>query len=67
MCLAIKANDFNFIFITNKPKIELVGRQWTQKSTLFGGFEGSFLTILGVKKVIFWTFSKLFGSCLGSV
>ena len=33
----------------------------------FDRFEGSFLTILGVEKVIFWTFSKLFWSCLGSV
>ena len=31
-----------------------------------GGFEGSVLPILGVKKVVFWT-SKLFWSCLGSV
>ena len=33
----------------------------------FGSFEGSFLTNLGVEKVIFWTFSKLFWSCLGRV
>ena len=33
--LAIRGNDFNFFFSTNKPKIELVGRKWTQKSTLF--------------------------------
>ena len=33
----------------------------------FGGFEGSFLTILWVKKVVFWTFSKLFWSCLVSI
>ena len=33
----------------------------------FGRFEGSFLTILGVKKVDFLTFSKLFWTCLGSV
>ena len=33
----------------------------------FGRFEGSFLSILGVEKVIFWSFSKLFWSCLGSV
>ena len=38
-----------------------------QNFTHFGGFYWSFLTILGVKKVVFWTFSKLFGSCLGSV
>ena len=45
------------------PKIEIFG----QKFAHFGRFEGSFLTILGVEKVVFWTFSKLFWSCLGSV
>ena len=45
------------------PKIEIFG----QNLAHFGGFDGSFLTILGVKKVVFWTFSKLFWSCLGSV
>ena len=45
------------------PKIEILG----QKFAHFGRFEGSFLTILGVKKVDFSTFSKLFWSCLGSV
>ena len=135
MSLAIRGNDFNFFFSANDPKIELVDRKWTSKSTLlakltsviwpfwvskksfsglfqsflelfrnclgivlglrrptfgcifsskgplmtpkidifcqkfahFGGFEGSFLTILEVKKVDFWTFSKLFWTCLGSV
>ena len=45
------------------PKIEILGQNFAQ----FGRFEGSFLTILGVKKVDFWTFSKLFWTCLGSV
>ena len=45
------------------PKIEI----FDQKFAHFGNFEGSFLTILGVKKVVFWTFSKLFWSRLGSV
>ena len=44
-------------------KIEI----FDEKLAYFGSFEGSFLTILGVEKVIFWTFSKLFWSCLGSV
>ena len=39
----------------------------SQKGAQFGGFEGSFLTNLVVSKVIFYTFSKLFRSCLGSV
>ena len=40
---------------------------YSQNFAHFGSFEGSFLAILGVEKVIFWTFSKLFWSCLGSV
>ena len=44
-------------------KIKIFG----QKFAHFDGFGGSFLTNLGVKKVVFGTFSKLFGSCLGSV
>ena len=35
-----------------------------QKFAHFDRFEGSFLAILGFKKVDFWTFSKLFWSCL---
>ena len=45
------------------PKIEIFG----QNLAHFDRFEGSFLTILGVEKVVFWTFSKLFWSYLGSV
>ena len=44
-------------------KIEIFG----QKFAHFGQFEESFLAILGVKKVDFSTFSKLFWTCLGSV
>ena len=44
-------------------KTEILGQNFVH----FGRFEGSFLTILGVKKVDFWTFSKLFLTCLGSV
>ena len=44
-------------------KTEIFGQNFAH----FGRFEGSFLTILGVKKVDFWTFSKLFWTCLGSV
>ena len=44
-------------------KTEILGQNFAH----FCRFEGSFLTILGVKKVDFWTFSKLFWSCLGSV
>ena len=33
-------------------KIEILCQNFAH----FGGIEGSFLTILGVKKVVFWTF-----------
>ena len=45
------------------PIFEILG----EKNAHFDRFEGSFLAIFGVEKVIFWTFSKLFWSCLGSV
>ena len=41
------------------PKIEILD----QKYAHFGGFEGSFLTILGVQK----SFSELFKTSLGVV
>ena len=44
-------------------KIEIFDQNFAH----FGGFEGLFLAIFGVEKVVFWTFSKLFWSCLGSV
>jgi len=44
------------------PKIEILG----QKFAHFGRFQGSFSTILGVKKAVFSTFSKLFWNRLGS-
>ena len=44
--------------MTTKIKI------FIQNLTNFGGFEGSYLTILGVEKIVFSTFSKLFWSCL---
>ena len=45
------------------PIIEIFGQNFAH----FGRFEGSFLTIFVVEKVIFWTFSKLFWSCFGSI
>ena len=38
-----------------------------QKIDTFGQVDIRDLAILGVEKVVFWTFSKLFWSCLGSV
>ena len=37
------------------------------KIDTFGQVGTRVLAILGVEKVVFWTFSKLFWSCLGSV
>ena len=34
-------------------------RDFGSKKAHFGGFEGSFLTIFGVKKDVLWTVSKL--------
>ena len=45
------------------PKI----KNFSQKCAHFGVFEVSFLIILGVQKVVSWTFSKLFWSCVGSL
>ena len=41
-------------------KIEFLG----QNVPHFDRFEGPFLTFLGVTKVVFWTFSKLFRCCV---
>ena len=45
------------------PEIEI----WVGQFAHFGGFEGSFLPMFGVKKVGFFTFSELFRSGLKSV
>ena len=37
------------------------------KIDTFGQVDIHDLAILGVEKTVFWTFSKLFGSCLGTV
>ena len=63
-CLSIvfglRRPTFGRIFIFKSwymtPKIEIFG----QKYAHFGGFKGSFLTILRVEKVGFWTFSNFF-------
>ena len=38
-----------------------------QKITHVGHFRGPYLTILRVKKVVFWTFFKFVWKCLGNV
>ena len=67
MSLANRGNDFCKKKIPNKAKIELVERKWTQKIDTFGQIDIRVLAILGVEKVDFWTFPKLFWSCLGNV
>ena len=44
-------------------KIKIFGLNFSH----FDRFEGSFLTIVGVEKGVFWTFSKLLRSCLANV
>ena len=63
MCLAIRGNDFNFFFSTSKPKIELVERKWTQKSTLLANLTPVIWPFWGSKK----SFSGLFRSFFGVV
>ena len=58
MCLAIRGNDFNFFFSANEPKIELVQRKWTQKSTLLANLTPVIWPFWGSKK----SFSGLFRS-----
>ena len=67
MSLAIGMNDFYKIFGTNKAKIELLERKFTKKYATFVQVDNRVLAILGLKKVDFSSFSKLFWICLGSV
>ena len=53
-------------FSTKNPKIELVDRKQTKKATFFCKVGTRVLAIVEVEKVVLWTFSKFFGSCLGS-
>ena len=50
MSLAIRGNDFCKIFSTNKAKIVLVGRKWTQKSTLLARLASVIWPFWGSKK-----------------
>ena len=63
MSLAIRGNDFNFFFSTNKAKIELVERKWTRKSTLLVKLTSVIWPFWGSKK----SFSGLFRTCFGVV
>ena len=67
MSLAIRGHDFNFFFGPNKAILELKNQKWVQKLTIFDQIDIHILVILGVKKVVFWTFSKLFRKILSIV
>ena len=69
MSLAIRGNDFCKFFGANKPKVELVDRKLTQKSTVLGQVGTHDLAILGVEKVLhfFEVVLDLFRNCLGIV
>ena len=58
-----------FLFFSgpNKAILELKNQKWVQKLTIFDQIDIHVLAILGVQKVVFWTFSKLFKTCLGSI
>ena len=67
MSLANEGNDFNFFFQCQRPKNRARRPKMDPKIDTFDQVDMRVLAILGVKKVVFWTFSKLFWSCLGSV
>ena len=67
MSWAITGKDFKFFHGPNKAILELKNQKWVQKSTIFDQIDIHVLAILGVQKVVFWTFSKLFKTCLGSI
>ena len=66
MSLVIRGNDFNFFYCNNKPKIELVGRKLTQKSTLFARLASVIWPFWGSKKSFSRLFQSFFWSYLGS-
>ena len=66
MCITIWGNEFNFFL--HKRVINSARRvKIDPKVGTFCRIGIRDLAILGVKKVVFWRFSKLFWSCLGSV
>ena len=59
----MRGNDFLKKKLPKKAILELEYQKWTQKSTLFGKVgkvDIRVLAILGAKKVVLPTFSKLF-------
>ena len=66
MSLATKGNALGKIWC-KQGKNRACRPKMDPKIDTFGQVDIRDLAILGVEKVVFWTFSKLFWSCLGSV
>ena len=67
MSWAITGKDFKFFHGPNKAILELKNQKWVQKLTIFDQIDIHILVILVVKKVVFWTFLKLFRKFLSIV
>ena len=67
MSLAIMGGRFLKIVWCKQGKIRACRPKIDPKIDTFGQVDIRVLAILGVEKVVFWTFSKLFGGCLRSV
>ena len=68
MCLATGRSDFNLSSQNQGDKNIIARRSKIEpKIDTFCRADISDLPILGVVKVVFWNFSKLFKSCLGSI
>ena len=59
-CFGLKKPTFGPIFNSKGPKMTTTFEILGLKFCHIDRFEGSVLAIFGVKKVVFWTFSKLF-------
>ena len=66
MCLAIRGNDY-FFFQYQQAKNRIRTAKIDQKIDTFCQVDTRDLAILWVKKIVFWTFSKLFRKCLGII
>ena len=68
MSLAIRGNAFKIFFSANEPKIELVQRKWTQKSTLLANLTPVIWPFEGQKSRFldfFAVFLEFFRKCVG--
>ena len=68
MSLAMRGNDFNFFFSTNKAILELVDRNWSKKSTLLANLTPVIWPFEGQKSPFldfFAVFLEFFRKCVG--